>query len=529
VRFARDTSGNFAIFSAIGMLPLLLAAGVAVDFTSLSRVKSELQHAMDSAAIAVAREGGGISDARAQQIAVDMLAGNFGVTYSNLKVSRYGTKVTIDALAMTPLTFGGVFGYEKWPVPAKSSADIATARYEIALVLDTTGSMKGGKLAAMKEAVGGMIETMSGQVSNPADLKYAVVPFANFVNVGPDFAPTYDAKGKRVKGTGADWLDLEGKSPVPQVELQPGISRFQLFKHLGETWNGCVETRVPSGKGAHDVADTPAVKSDKASLFVPAFSIDEPDTGGYTNSYIASSADPLETTPVGKAKKLLKYGLPPALAGSLLDGVVPVDDEETDEWNTPETNMSGSLGPNRDCVTQPIMPLTSNYAAVLDKVNSLEANGTTNIMEGVAWGQRVLSPAPPFTEGTSNKAKSGMEKVMIVLTDGTNVFGNRSVSLGSSYSSLGYLVDGRLGIKSGSSSATNTLMNGKTLDACTAAKKDGTTIYTIRLEEPDVATGTMLKECATSPAHYFDAPSRTQLDDIFRTINDRVVKVRISS
>ena len=39
----------------------------------------------------------------------------------------------------------------------------------------------------------------------------------------------------------------------------------------------------------------------------------------------------------------------------------------------------------------------------------------------------------------------------------------------------------------------------------------------------------MLQECATSPAHYFDAPSRSQLDEVFRAINSRVVKVRISS
>ena len=33
---------------------------------------------------------------------------------------------------------------------------------------------------------------------------------------------------------------------------------------------------------------------------------------------------------------------------------------------------------------------------------------------------------------------------MVVLTDGTNVLGNTSNALGSTYSSDGYLVDGRL-------------------------------------------------------------------------------------
>ena len=72
-------------------------------------------------------------------------------------------------------------------------------------------------------------------------------------------------------------------------------------------------------------------------------------------------------------------------------------------------------------------------------------------------------------------------------------------------------------------------MNARTLAACTAAKAAGVEIYTIRLEEPDVATGTMLKECASAEDHYFDVPSRTQLDEAFGKIKDRIVRIRISS
>ena len=148
-------------------------------------------------------------------------------------------------------------------------------------------------------------------------------------------------------------------------------------------------------------------------------------------------------------------------------------------------------------------------------------------MEGVAWGNRVLSPGQPFAEGSASK--TGLEKIMVVLTDGSNVFGNATNELGSSYSSNGYLVDGRLGITAGGASATNTLMNARTLKACDAAKAAGIEIYTIRLEEPNVATGTMLKECASAPDHYFDVPSRAQLDEAFAAIKTRIVRVRIAS
>ena len=118
---------------------------------------------------------------------------------------------------------------------------------------------------------------------------------------------------------------------------------------------------------------------------------------------------------------------------------------------------------------------------------------------------------------------------MIVLTDGSNVFGNTPNGLGSSYSSSGYLVDGRLGIAAGGSSATNTLMNARTLKACDTAKAAGVEIYTIRLEEPNITTGTMLQECASALDHYFDVPSRSQLDEAFSKIGNKIGRVRISS
>lgn len=514
--FRRDESGHYGMMMALAMLPLLLAGGTAVDLASISARQAQLQQAMDSAALAIAREGESLSDAEANKIAKQFLDTNFDPRFADMEINRSGTKVDIKAAARANLTFGSLLGYENWKVSAKSSADLAYTNYEIALVLDTTGSMAGGKLIAMKDAVLGLVNTMSAQVKGKDKLKFAVVPFANFVNVGPHHGPDFKKNGKILNKTGAKWLDLKGKADIPQVELQKGLSRFELFNHLGERWAGCVETRV-AGKQPHDVADTVPQNSDKQSFFVPAFSIDEPDADGYANDYIASDVDPLDDTPKGRLKKLLKYGV------TVLD---PPEVLET--WIDASAKITPKQGPNKDCVTQPIMPLGNDFAAIKAKVRSLKAKGNTNIMEGVAWGMRVLSPREPFTEGRDAKT-IGVEKIMIVLTDGSNVFGNTKNALGSSYTSQGYLVDGRLGITAGSSSDTNKLMNEKTLAACENAKAQNIIVYTIRLEEPDVKTGMMLKDCASSSAHFFDAPSRSQLDEVFEKIRDRVVRLRLAS
>ena len=72
-------------------------------------------------------------------------------------------------------------------------------------------------------------------------------------------------------------------------------------------------------------------------------------------------------------------------------------------------------------------------------------------------------------------------------------------------------------------------IDAKTLTACGNIKKDGIEVFTIRLEMPDVETGTLLKNCASKPENYFDAPSRTQLDGIFKSIKKEIMRVRLTS
>jgi len=522
-RFTSDRKGNFALFSAILAVPLILSAGVALDVANVARTKSELQNAIDAAVLAIAREGKQVSDSEALEIANSFLRNNYGAHFADVRLVREGSTVKLDASARADMAFGGLLGYDDWKVTTSSTADISYMSYEIALVLDTTGSMAGGKLAAMKDAVDGMIGSMSTQIADKEKLKFALVPFATFVNVGPQYGPQFDAKGRLKKGTGAPWLDLRGESDAPQTELEPGVSRFEIFNNLGAPWKGCVETRYPGKGGAHDVADTAPDPKDKRSLFSPAFAIDEPDTPGYENSYVVSTADPAGKETSNRLALLGKYGLKLDSASLNLAALL----SGAGEWMPAAASIDGRHGPNRGCDTQPITPLSASYGDLRMKVSQLQARGTTNIMEGVAWGARVLSPGQPFDQGA--KPRASLQKTMVVLTDGSNVMGNRSTALKSSYSSLGYLVDGRLGIADGSASDTTAEMNARTLAACTSAKESGIVIYTIRLEEPDVKTGTMLKECATSPEHYFDVPSRSQLDEAFRQIRDRIVVLRLAS
>jgi Flp pilus assembly protein TadG len=533
-RFNDHRGGNFALMTSVLSIPLVMGIGLAIDASSIARNQAALQQAVDSAVLAIASEGKDVTDDRAKEIAQRYLAGNSDLNLSLVTVTRNGVSFKLKAMANTAMSFGGLLGYDSWPVLADSSADIAYVSYEVGLVLDTTGSMAGGKLSSMKDAVNGMIDSMSAQVTDKDKLKFALVPFSSFVNVGPGYGPKFDSTGKQIDGTGASWLDLTGASPVPQSEFPQDLSRFQVYNNVGKTWAGCVESRPTMGSVDYATIDAVPDASKPETLFVPSFAIDEEDKGGYWNSYFKSSAKTLDTSPKGIAKKLKKYGVPVDDKGKSIEygkkGNTNVD--SIPEWVKTPVTVGGEvagypIGPSFGCVAAPIAPLTNDYASIKKQVDALTANGNTNIMEGVAWGMRVLSPGEPFAQG--KPTGTSVKKMMVVLTDGSNTFGNNATELGSIYSSFGFLVEGRIGITSGGTNATNDKMNQRTLAACAAAKADGVEVYTIRLEEPNVTTGTMLKECASSPANYYDVPSRTQLDEVFSKIRDQMVLVRMSS
>ena len=535
--FHRDTSGNFGLTFGILAVPVILAGGLAVDYVGLSVEKSGLQNAADAAALAVAREGD-ITQQQAEAIARSIVSANYGFSAAQVSVELKDGVAGVQATVERPLVFGGIMGKSSMPVTAFAEATYAFTKYEIALVLDTTGSMAGGKLSSMQDAVIGLVDGMMDLGMQKDQIKFALVPYAGFVNVGPEYGPTINGAGKVMKPAAA-WLDQDAKAPIPQSDLPSEFSRFAMFRHLKVDWPGCVETRVANGKALHDVDDTVPDPTDKLSLFTPFFAVDEPDNPyKYPNSYLPDAGKSMgkkNPSEADKEDQLIRYGrtdkyVKPKNTDDAIAQVM--------KWKKPKTDFSPSSfysnkkdpkGPGFGCEVEPLVPLTDNASEITTTVKKLKANGSTNMLEGVMWGWRVLSSREPFTGGAS-ESDSSVEKIMIFLTDGQNSFGNLNNDLGSGYTSMGYLVDGRLdNLTAASTGQTNDALDKKTLAACTNAKDDGIEIFTIRLEEPDAGTGTLLSECASSKSHYFDAPSRSQLSPIFDAIKKGVVKLRLTS
>ena len=159
----------------------------------------------------------------------------------------------------------------------------------------------------------------------------------------------------------------------------------------------------------------------------------------------------------------------------------------------------------------------------------MEARGATMINLGLAWGWRMLSPrwtgmwggVMDSTEPQLPLAYDhpGMNKVIILMTDGDNTFGSNN------YTAYGRLSDGR--ISTNQTTAENTL-DTRTANLCTTIKNKNILLYTIALGTGiSTASKTMLKNCATSPAYAFVSPSGSELQTVFTTIANQLNSLHI--
>ena len=184
-RFHRDADGNVAIMFAFGLVPALLMLGAAVDYTTALSQRGHLQHAVDSAVLAAAEASGGLTGAQAAANAA--FAANFPAggailitqPTSSPGVTHGEATINIDTAF---LKIGGINAISIGAVAETKAFANATA-IEVALVLDTTGSMI-NDMPALKTAATNLTNTLFQSASSNPNFKMSVVPYVAAVNPG---------------------------------------------------------------------------------------------------------------------------------------------------------------------------------------------------------------------------------------------------------------------------------------------------------------------------------------------------------
>ncbi len=206
-RFRRDEGGNAALIFALAALPLFALAGGAVDYTRKQEASSRLQVALDAATLAATKANTN-DEQELREIVARYLRGNYrndGILAFDpendltLKIEKDGHRTILRTQIKArykPLFLSLILPGNEQDASVSAEARKGTSGFEIALVLDNTGSMLGNKMEELKQAARSMISSIA-EASRDADLLRAhvgIVPYNVYVNVGTD-------------KLGKDWLD----------------------------------------------------------------------------------------------------------------------------------------------------------------------------------------------------------------------------------------------------------------------------------------------------------------------------------
>ncbi len=462
-KFKNNTDGNVAMMFAGTSLALILGIGAALDFSSASSLKQELQDMIDAATLAAAKTNS-VSEADLQAIVDSVVSEHNDAGFPvKLEVTIIDGQVHVTGRTQYDTHIMKIAGNGQIDIVASAASPIAALTpLKLALVLDTTESMSGADITALKQASNGLLDELD-KFESPVAV--SVVPFGQYVNVGT---------GRKH----ASWLDVskDGTSETREVCYDEKITLTPSeCRPTGRT------ERVRDIRDGRDFGEitraeqncSPAVRENTGNR------ICENRTTNYEwHGCVGSRQAP--------------YNVQAAFNLKPITGVM-----------------------NKKCGTE-MQELSTTISTSRATINSLSTAGNTYLPSGVVWGWRTLQEAEPLnTKVNLTKANSpNIEpaKVMIFMTDGAN-----TLSQGGSEPHLHEGSDGADADK-------------RTRALCAGAKADGIQIFTIgyRMQDAVGDAKSVLIDCATNSANYFDASNAAALNAAFKDIAGQLGRPRLS-
>ena len=510
-RFQRAQSGNVAMIFALALIPIVGFVGAAVDYGRATMTRVQLQTALDSTALMVAKNAATMttdelnSTAKAYFLSQfnnpDVTNINFSAKYS----TSGGSNVVVSASADIGTILVSVVGVHKISLDAASTAKWGSTRLRVSLVLDTTGSMASdGKMDALKTATKNLLTQLQAAATVDGDVYVSIIPFSKNVNLD---SSNYNANW-------IDWTDwaaepaiLQGSKPYNWDQIGPGSScpfsnSSYGFRCTTGPANGSSTTYTIPSSGSYAGYICPSVDSGRK---------DSTKIGIYYNGCY----DSVPTTPSGPP--YVHHWIPNAY--STWNGCVtdrgnssgPVSDYDR-LVTAPSTSIVASLFPaeqNSYC-SPTIMGLSYDWSAMKTAVDNLYPLGATNQPIGLVWGWQSLVGGGPLTSPAKD-SNYNYNETIILLSDGLN-------TLDRWY---------------GNGSSTNTSVDARMYDTngagtCANIKAAGVTIYAVQVNTGGDPTSTLLQNCASSSDKFFLLTSASQIITTFDTIGTNLSKLRIA-
>lgn len=359
-RFWRDAKGATAVTFALAAVPILVIAGMAIDYSRTIGQQASLQAALDAATLAVATQS-----APNQKTATDqgrkVFDQNFGSPADHLSFKTVNGAVEGEATVKVPTSLLRIAFGEALTIEAKSVVNTPQGmKAEIALVLDYSGSMnRNGKYQAMRDAAKALIQDMMSG-SNAANIKFGIVPFSDYVLTNLPVA----------------YLDGVHSSWYPQS----------------------VTTCIDSRNHPHATQSSTPSFNNARSQWEP-IGLD-PKYFKQMNANTNGNTTPMKTDK--KAKKQKGATDKAKQDGEAVQSEYPIVDPDCQVYVTNQLFTE---------------PLTTNLAKLLARLDAMKPLKLTNIALALEQGWHVLTSNAPYQEGVPDN-RSDTLKAVVLLTDG---------------------------------------------------------------------------------------------------------------
>lgn len=397
----KDRRGNVAMIFGLSVIPMLVAGGIAVDYSRALIVRQRLSTALDAAALAVGRSTG-LSQAQMDALAQSYFDANYPDaalgTPTPVTVSLVGDVVTVTGHASVPTAIMRVVGFDIMNVNVESQVTKETTGLDLVLVLDTTGSMGNNavpsKLDTLKTAATNLINTLFGSSEYPEFLKIGIVPFTIGVRVDPSEFDT-------------SWLDTTGSSTYARTNFTytQGASTvtnyaYALYNNsdgmVNTSWRGCLEAR-PNG-----LEETDAPPTTDNTRFVPYFAPDEPHVGEPENTHGTPDWDPASPNQSGLnsnySNDYIQHQMTVADLSKSFTAIEPfsvlefTDSSKNSDYLTVSSHgLSTGDGPIRIYSSNPPGPLSNSTDYWVIKSNSNRIKLATSYANAIAGNEINLT------------------------------------------------------------------------------------------------------------------------------------------
>lgn len=523
--FVRDEDGSIIIFGFVLLSMLFTAGGLAVDVLNYEAQRAKLQSTLDRAVLAAASVSQPL-DPNAVILDYFEKAGlSSTIESDDVKVSQTSSfrRVYAEASLDIDTMFLGILGIDSLQATASAAAEESVSLTEISLVLDVSGSMwsygESGnrKLKDLKDAATQFVNIMQCDPENPSNttncsvdpeqVSISIVPYAEQVLVGETLLSQFNATSEHNDSACVtfDAADFE----TTAINTTDQIQRTGHF----DGWSS--SSRAPSSW----VCDTDSwrevvpVSFDSDALRT---AISNLDADGSTSSDVGMkwgvalldpaaqpaisgliSSNALDSASEGRPYDWSKRGLSKVI-------VLMTDGENTSQFYLNDAVRSGP---------SPVWyNATANRYSIYDKGtgNYYWDNGWSSSWQDHAYGEGTYRHCSYWT-GCSMRDEPGTS-VQLTYQE---LWRQRTTSW----------FDRFTWVPSPDGYVRHWEKDDRLQKICDAAKDKGVVIFAIGFEV-SASSGQVLRDCATSYAHYFDVEG-LELTTAFHSVAREISKLRL--